>query len=89
MNPLRPPDELRDVAVFPRKRLRNLYAARAPADDAPALACIGNAVISVRRVKSGAIEGFAAGNVRVKRPVQEAGCAYDHIAMDIFTLRRF
>src|SRR5204862_4194945 len=63
MDPLRAADELGDVAARPGQRLGDLHAAGTAADDAPALARIGHAVIPARRVERWAGEALAPGDV--------------------------
>src|SRR6516164_10175077 len=75
MNPLRAADELGDIAARPGQRLGALHAAGAAADDAPAPALIGHAVIPARRVERPPREALAPRDVGVKRLVQKAGGA--------------
>jgi hypothetical protein len=71
MDPLRAADELGDVAACPGQRLGDLHAAGAAADDAPALARIGHAVIPARRVERRAGETLATEDVGKERLVQK------------------
>src|SRR5207237_10482955 len=77
MDPLGAADELGDLAAGPSQRFGDLDAAGAAADDAPAFAGIGHAVIPARRVKSRSGETLAARYVGIERPVQKAGGAHE------------
>src|SRR3984893_15272293 len=71
MAPLRAANELSDVAAGPGRRLGDLHATGAAADDPPALARIGHGVIPARRVKGRAGETFAPSNVGKERLVEK------------------
>src|SRR4029077_15559459 len=89
MDPLRPADELGDVASRPSQRLGNLHAASAAADNAPAFALIRHTVIPARRVEGQAGKTLAPRNIGKERLMQKPGGADENVGNIGVAARRF
>jgi len=79
MDPLCAADKLGDLAAGPGQCFGDLHAAGATANNAPACAGIGDAVVPPRGVELGARKLIAAGDVGEQRLVQKAGGADEDV----------